>query len=346
MPPLPAPLSCLSPEGELLVPEPPLGDDDAVAAYRCMLTGRRFDERCVSLQRQGRMVTLAPGVGQEAATVGAAMALDRTTDWFVPQYRELAGQLWHGYPLRLAFLWHMGHPIAFRTPEGLNMLPFQAAVAGQIPQAVGLAWGLKLQAKKAVVLVVFGEGATSEGDFHEAANFAGVVKAPVVLLCQNNRWAIATPVEAQTASATIAQKAIAYGIPGVQCDGNDVFAVYTAIKWAVDRARTGDGPTLVEALTYRLGLHTTADDPTRYLPEGEAQSWASRDPLIRLRLYLEQRGRGGELDAIDGEVTEELKRAWEEAQREPAPDAREYFEHVFADVPPRLRTQLDDLAAG
>src|SRR5437764_4119874 len=255
-----------------------------------MLRGRRFDERCVSLQRQGRMVTLAPGIGQEAATVGAAMALDPKTDWFVPQYRELAGQLWHGYPLRLAFLWHVGHPVAFRIPEELKMLPFQAAIAGQLPQAAGLAWGLRLRGDPGVVLAVFGDGGTSQGDFHEALNLAGVMKAPIVFLCQNNGWAISTTVEQQTAAATLAQKAVAYGFPGVRVDGNDMFAMYAATRAAVERARAGDGPTLIEAMTYRLGLHTTADDPTRYEPREMHDVWVNRDPLLRMQRYLKTKG--------------------------------------------------------
>ena len=188
----------LDQDGELLLDQP-MPDEMALEGYRVMLRGRRFDERCVSLQRQGRMVTLAPGIGQEAATVGAAMALDRKSDWFVPQYRELAGQLWHGYPLRLAFLWHVGHPIAFQIPDDVKMLPFQAAIAGQLPQAAGLAWGLRLKHDPGVVLAVFGDGGTSQGDFHEAANLAGVMKAPIVFLCQNNGWAISTTIEQQTA---------------------------------------------------------------------------------------------------------------------------------------------------
>lgn len=344
-PTAPPPVRCLDEQGRLLVPEPPLPDELAVEGFCAMLKGRRFDERCVSLQRQGRMVTLAPGIGQEAATVGAAMALDRERDWFVPQYRELAGQLWHGYPLRLAFLWHMGHPLGFRIPEGVKMLPFQAAVAGQIPQAVGLAWGLQLQGDPGIVLVVFGDGATSQGDFHEAANLAGTLRAPVVFLCQNNQWAISTPLERQTGSATLAQKAVAYAFPGVQCDGNDLFAVYAVVKAAVERARGGQGPTLVEALTYRLGLHTTADDPTRYVPSEMQEAWAPRDPLVRLRAYLEGRGKLSQerLDAIEAEVHEELAAAWAEAQAEPAPDPRHYFSQVYADLPRRLARQLDAL---
>jgi pyruvate dehydrogenase E1 component alpha subunit len=335
----------LDEDGELVGGEQPMSDDMALAGYTVMVKGRRFDERSVSLQRQGRMVTLAPGIGQEAATVGAAMALDNKTDWFVPQYRELAGQLWHGYPLRLAFLWHVGHPIAFRVPDGLKMLPFQAAIAGQLPQAAGLAWGLKLKGDPGVVLAIFGDGGTSQGDFHEALNLAGVMRAPIVFLCQNNGWAISTTVEQQTASATLAQKAVAYGFPGVRCDGNDMFAVYKVVRDAVDRARAGDGPTLVEAVTYRLGLHATADAPSSYQPREMHDQWVNRDPLLRMQRYLEAKGAvdTAGLEKIEANVREELRVAWDEAQREPAPDAREYFEHVHAQPSDRLRRQLSRL---
>ena len=331
----------LDQDGELLEDQP-MSDEMALDGYRAMLRGRRFDERCVSLQRQGRMVTLAPGIGQEAATVGAAMALNQKTDWFVPQYRELAGQLWHGYPLRLAFLWHVGHPIAFQMPAGLNMLPFQAAIAGQLPQAVGLAWGLKMKRDPGVVLAIFGDGGTSQGDFHEAANLAGVMTAPVIFLCQNNGWAISTTIQQQTASETLAQKAIAYGFPGVQCDGNDLFAVFATVRDAVRRARDGEGPTLVEALTYRLGLHTTADDPTRYEPREMHDAWVDRDPLRRMQLHLVSRGVVDRpaLDRIEEEVKEELRVAWDEAQQEPAPDPRFYFAQVDGEPSARLALQL------
>ncbi|MGH7763864.1 MAG: thiamine pyrophosphate-dependent enzyme [Candidatus Dormibacteraceae bacterium] len=338
MPPM---VRYLDEDGELLL-DPPMTDELALEGYRAMLRGRRFDERSVSLQRQGRMVTLAPGIGQEAAGVGAAMAIDAKTDWFVPQYRELAGQLWHGYPLPLAFLWHVGHPIAFQIPGDLKMLPFQAAIAGQLPQAVGLAWGLKMKRDPGVVLAIFGDGGTSQGDFHEAANLAGVMRAPIIFLCQNNGLAISTTVAQQTASETLAQKAVAYGFPGVQCDGNDLFAVYASVREAARRAREGRGPTLVEAVTYRLGLHTTADDPTRYEPREMHDLWVNRDPLRRMQLHLGSRGvvDGAALARIDEEVKEELRVAWEEAQKEPAPDPKFYFGQVHADESPRLREQL------
>jgi pyruvate dehydrogenase E1 component alpha subunit len=332
----------LDEDGELVGAEQPMTDEQALAGYTMMLKGRRFDERCVSLQRQGRMVTLAPGIGQEAATVGAAMALDPRTDWFVPQYRELAGQLQHGYPLRLAFLWHVGHPVAFKVPDDLKMLPFQAAIAGQLPQAAGLAWGLRLKGDPGVVLAVFGDGGTSQGDFHEALNLAGVMRAPIVFLCQNNGWAISTTVEQQTASRTLAQKAAAYGFPGVQVDGNDLFAMFAATRDAVRRAREGEGPTLLEAMTYRLGLHTTADDPTRYEPREMHDLWVNRDPLLRMQRYLKSKRvvDDAALERIEAEVREELRVAWDDALREPAPDPDHYFGLVHAQASERLARQL------
>ncbi len=332
----------LDEDGELVGGEQPMSDQLALRGYTVMLTGRRFDERCVSLQRQGRMVTLAPGIGQEAASVGAAMAVDPAHDWFVPQYRELAGQLWHGYPLRLAFLWHVGHPLGFQMPEGFKMLPFQAAIAGQLPQAVGLGWGLKLKKDPGIVLAFFGDGGTSQGDFHEAMNLAGVMRAPVIFLCQNNSWAISTTVQQQTASETLAQKAVAYGFPGVRVDGNDLFAMYAVVGEAARRARAGEGPTLVEAVTYRLGLHTTADDPSRYEPREQHDLWVNRDPLLRMQRHLLTRGvvdQAG-LDRIEDEVKDQLAVAWDAAQREPAPDPGTFFSHVHAVHSPRLERQL------
>jgi pyruvate dehydrogenase E1 component alpha subunit len=331
----------LRPDGTLAGAEPPMTDAQALAGLRAMLLGRRFDERCVNLQRRGLMVTLAPGIGQEACCVGSVMALDRERDWFVPQYREPAAQLAYGLSLARAFLWHMGSPLGFCIPRGVRMLPFQAAVAGQIPHAVGLAWGLRLQGLDGVVTVHFGEGATSNGDFHEAANLAGVHRAPVIFFCQNNQWAISTPRELQTAAPTIAQKAIAYGFPGVLVDGNDLFAVHQVMREAVDRARRGEGPTLIEGVTYRLGMHTTADDGSRCEPPGLRDAWRPKDPLLRLQRYLAARGLWDEAAGarLDGEVAAELDAAWAEAQAEPPSRVEESLGHVFAEMPARLREQ-------
>ena len=338
---LPPPVQHLDVDGSLLVDTPVLDDDAAVAGLRALLLGRRFDERCVNLQRRGLMVTLAPGIGQEACSVGSVIPLDRSRDWFVPQYREAAGQLLHGLPLVQAFLWHMGSPLGFFIPPGLKMLPFNAAVAGQIPHAVGLAWGLRLRGEDSVVVVHFGEGATSQGDFHEAINLAGVQKAPVIFFCQNNDWAISTPREIQTAAATIAQKGIAYGVPAVQVDGNDLFAVVAVMREAVARARRGEGPTLIEGLTYRLGMHTTADDGARCEPPGLRDRWRPKDPLLRLQKYLARRGRWNEAieKAMEDEITAALDAAWAEAQATPPNTVAESLGHVFAEMPARWAGQ-------
>lgn len=345
---IPPPVQHLAPDGTLLAPEPILSDDEALAGLRAILLGRRFDERCVNLQRRGLMVTLAPGIGQEACSVGSVMPLDRTRDWFVPQYREAAGQLLHGLPLVQAFLWHMGSPLGFYIPKHLRMLPFNAAVAGQIPHAVGLAWGLRLRGADDVVVVHFGEGATSQGDFHEAINLAGVVKAPVIFFCQNNNWAISTPRELQSASATIAQKGIAYGVPGVLVDGNDLFAVVEVMRDAVARARRGDGPTLIEGLTYRLGMHTTADDGSRCEPAGMRDTWRPKDPILRLQKHLQRRGAWNERlgEEMDREVTAQLDAAWAEAQALPASTVVESLQHVFAEMPTRLAEQRRAIEEG
>jgi pyruvate dehydrogenase E1 component alpha subunit len=341
----PEPFQLLDPAGHLRVDAPPLSDEDTLKGLRAILLGRRFDELCINLQRRGLMVTFAPGIGQEACTVGSVMALDSRRDWFVPQYREAAGQLLHGSPLVQNFLWHMGSPLGFHIPEGVRLLPFQAGVAGQISHAVGLAWGSKLQGKTDVVVVHFGEGATSQGDFYEPMNLAGVVKAPVILFCQNNNWAISTPRQHQTAAQTIAQKAVAAGIPGVQVDGNDLLAVYEVTRQAVERARNGDGPTLIEGVTYRLGIHTTADDSSRYEPPEYKEQWRDKDPVLRLQRYLERRGKwnAGIAETIEAEIKAQLDAAWEEAQRVPLSRVEESLTYMFAEMTPRLRQQYDGL---
>jgi pyruvate dehydrogenase E1 component alpha subunit len=340
-----APFQLLDQQGNLLANRSPLSDKAVLKGLRAILLGRRFDELCINLQRRGLMVTLAPGIGQEACSVGSVMALDSSRDWFVPQYREAAGQLLHGHPLVQSFLWHMGSPIGFFIPEGLKMLPFQAAVAGQIPHAVGLAWGLKLQGKSDVVVVHFGEGATSQGDFYEPLNLAGVTRAPVIFFCQNNNWAISTPRQVQTAAQTIAQKAIAAGIPGLQVDGNDLLAVYEVTRQAIERARRGEGPTLIEGYTYRLGIHTTADDGSRYEPAEFKETWRDKDPILRLQRYLQKRGQWTpEIgQAMEADIKTELDAAWEEAQRYPLNTVEEGLIHVFTEMTPRLRQQYAEL---
>jgi pyruvate dehydrogenase E1 component alpha subunit len=310
-------------------------------ALRWMKVARVFDGRAIALQRQGKSLTYAGMHGQEAALVGSALALDAARDYIVPQYRESIALAIHGFGLDRFFLYLRGHPAGGMVPDGVKMLPVQISVGTQITHAVGLAWGLKLQEKDGVAVAYFGDGATSEGAFHEGANFAGVMGAPVVLFCQNNGWAISTPRARQTAARTIAEKAAGYGFPGIQVDGNDLFAVYSATREAVERARAGDGPTLIEAVTYRLGAHTTADDPTRYVPAAELERQKQRDPIVRLTAYLRREGLlddAGEA-ALDEEARTHVADAYARAEAEPEPGDDGFFDHIYAAPPARLEQQ-------
>jgi pyruvate dehydrogenase E1 component alpha subunit len=310
-------------------------------ALRWMKIARVFDGRAIALQRQGRSLTYAGMHGQEAALVGSAMALDPARDWVVPQYRESIALAVHGFSLARFFLYLRGHPKGGAVPDGVKILPVQISVGTQITHAVGLAWGLKLQGKDGAVLAYFGDGATSEGSFHEGANFAGVMGAPAVLFCQNNGWAISTPRARQTAARAIADKATGYGIPGIQVDGNDLFAVYSATREAVERARSGDGPTLIEAVTYRLGAHTTADDPTRYVPPEELERAKQRDPILRLATYLKREGLLDEADEaqLEDEARAHVADAYAQAEAEAEPADDGFFDHIYATPPARLEQQ-------
>ena len=256
-----------------------------------LLFTRRASERFWNLQRQGRLATVAPLTGQEAAVVGVVRALDLETDWLVPYYRDVTGfgALGDEFMEQLVVYWR-GHPDGGRIPEGVRCLPVQISLGTQLPHAAGLAWGLALRGDPGVVCTFLGDGATSEGDFYEAINLAGVQRAPLIVVCINNGWAISTPAARQTAAPTFAAKADAAGIPGVRVDGNDVLAVLDATRIARRRAAAGDGPTLIEAVTYRMGAHTNSDDPTRYVPDDELQDWRRRDPIERFRTELQRSG--------------------------------------------------------
>ncbi|MDB5058654.1 MAG: pyruvate dehydrogenase (acetyl-transferring) component, alpha subunit [Chloroflexi bacterium] len=309
--------------------------------YRWMVFGRTFDNRLMSLQRQGRLSTYAPVAGQEAIQVGCGLALN-DDDWALGTYRDGLACIVHGMPAEQLPLYFRGHPLACRMPPGVNVLPEQICIAEQIPQAVGIAWGMRLRGAKSAVVAMFGEGATSEGAFHEAANFAGVFNTPVVFLCQNNGWAISTPRSRQTASESIAIKAAAYGIAGIQVDGNDVIASYRAMHHALERARSGEGPTLVEALTYRLGPHTTSDDPTRYRPNEELAAWRdTRDPVGRLRAYLERAGLWDDARqaSLEEDVNNRVAQTVRTAIDEPEPPPEVMFDYTYAVLPPALEAQ-------
>ena len=335
-------LSILDSDGNLdTALEPKLADTELKSLYRSMLLGRRLDERMVRLQRQGRIGTFAPTKGQEAAQMGSIFTL-RPTDWMVPSFRETAAMIWRGWPIEKLLLFFAGHLEGGQPAPGQHDLPITIPVSTQLPHAVGLAYAAQYRGDDVVVMAYFGDGATSEGDFHEAMNFAGVWHMPVVFVCQNNQWAISVPLKKQTHSRTIAQKALAYGLPGIQVDGNDVLAVYAAAREAVDRARAGDGPTLIECVTYRLSVHTTADDPSKYRSEEEVTMWEKKDPLTRFRAYLEKRGL---LESdIESRIDAEIAEAVQRFEATPPPDPLTMFDHAYAELTPDLEAQRAELA--
>jgi pyruvate dehydrogenase E1 component alpha subunit len=348
-------LAVLNEKGELDKDlEPDIKDDLLLKLHRFMVLGRRFDDRLLNLQRQGRMGTFAPITGQEAAQFGA-VALLRPSDWFVPSFRETGAELWRGRSMESVILGFAGYSEgALVGKEGEeddgpeNNMPVAIPVASQILHAVGIGWGMKYGKKDDVVMTFFGDGATSEGDFHEGMNFAAVYRCPVVFVCQNNQWAISVPRKIQTRSETLAQKALAYGMPGIQVDGNDVLAVYAAAKEAVERARNGDGPSMIECVTYRMKMHTTADDPKRYRKEEEVEAWKERDPISRFQKYLKDKGllSDEKIEEIEGQVQEEIRSAVERAEKlmEDFTDPLRMFDHVYAEMPPYLKEQREELA--
>jgi pyruvate dehydrogenase E1 component alpha subunit len=333
----------LLPDGKLVKgAQPSMDEEFLLEALRWMLLSRIYDEKVIGLQRQGKFGVYSPGLGQEAAIVGSAMALDPVRDWIVPQYRELMAYVHHGYPLEKITATFMGKTTeATRIPDGVNVLPTQVALAAQLPQATGLAWGLRLQGKDAVVMAYIGEGGSSEGDFHEALNLAGVQRCPIVFFMQNNQWAISTPRRRQSATTSFSLRAAGYGFPGVEVDGNDVFAVYEAAVAAVGRARAGEGPTLIEAVTYRMGFHNTTDNPSRYEDPEERAEAAGRDPIERVVKYLTALGLwNADRDRqVRGELHAEVERAVEAAQKEPGVTPEMLFNNVYERPPERVRRQ-------
>jgi pyruvate dehydrogenase E1 component alpha subunit len=339
-------LQVLDKDGKLIEPalEPKLEPAVLKDAYRTMVLARIVDEKAVILQRQGRLGAYPPNRGQEAASLGPAMATEKD-DWFVWAFRELAGLLWKGLSVKGYYLQWMGNEEGSRFPPGLNVTPATVPVASLLPFAVGIAYASMFHKERVVTLGFCGDGATSEGDFHEALNAAGVFRTPTVFVVQNNQWAISVPRSRQTASPTIAQKACAYGFPGILVDGNDLLAMYIASKEAVDRARRGDGPTLIEAYTYRLGNHTTSDDAKKYRQDQELKEWEDKDPLIRLKAYLLAKGLLEEKE--DEEVWKDAKERTEryvaEAEAFPAPTIDDAFKHTYGQMPTELEEQLQYL---
>jgi pyruvate dehydrogenase E1 component alpha subunit len=311
--------------------EPEIEEGELLRLYRVMMLAREQDQRMLKLQRQGRIGTFGPNTGQEAAHIGPAFAMG-PDDWLVTSFREMGARLLRGEPLINALIFHNGFEEGNALPADVRRVtPISIIVGSQTLHATGIAYAMKYRGEKAAALVFFGDGASSQGDVYEAMNFAGVWQAPVVFVCQNNQWAISMPRRKQTRAATLAQKAIAAGIPGIQVDGNDVLATYVAAKEALERARAGEGPTLIEAVTYRLMMHTTADDPKKYRQSEEEEEAWGRDPLPRFRKYLERKGLWDDSrqQALAEEVKQEVDAAVKEfeARTDFKPDV--LFDHVY-----------------
>lgn len=332
---------------------PALAPQAWLELYRTMVLGRLLDGRLMALQRQGRISFYAESQGHEAI-LGSAAALE-PGDWVVPAFREAWIALARGLPLRTYLAQVMGNAndpaLGHQMPchpglRAIRYVTMSSCVGNQLPQAAGLAWGAKLMREPAVTLGYLGDGATSEPDFHVAMNFAGVYQLPVVFICQNNQWAISTPCERQTASATLAVKALAYGMPGIRVDGNDVMAVHRATREAVARARSGGGPTLIETLTYRIGAHSSSDDPARYRDEATTAAWRRKDPIERLRRWLLLQGHLDEAGerALRDEVEQEIRQAIEAEERAPAPARHTLIEQVMAGDAPWLEEELAESA--
>jgi pyruvate dehydrogenase E1 component alpha subunit len=321
-----------------------LGDQELLELYRSMVLLRTYDERSVVYHRQGRIGTYAIFWNHEAMQAGAVHALE-DDDWIFPSYRESAIGLLRGMPASTILHWWRGHPAGWWNPADYNVASICVPIATQVPHAAGLAWGKKLKGERACALAFFGDGATSEGAFHEGANFAGVFQAPLVLFCNNNGWAISTPVGAQTHAEALVDKAAGYGIPGVRVDGGDVLAVYEATREAVDRARQGGGPTFVEAVSYRAAPHATADDPRAYIDLERVELEKQNECLGRYERYLRRHGvLGDDLDAeIRREAAELMRAGIVEAEAEPDADIALLFENAYANPPASFAHDLAEL---
>lgn len=337
-------LQILNEQGEIVNEEvfPNVTDDQLKELMRRMVYTRIWDSRAISLNRQGRLGFYAPVAGQEASMIGSEFALDKE-DWLLPSYRDIPQMVWHGLPLYKAFLYSRGHILGGQIDDGVNVLMPQIIIAAQCTQNAGVALGLKKRGKKNVSLTYFGDGATSQGDFYEGLNFAGAYNAPAIFVSQNNRFAISVPVEKQTAAKTLAQKAVAAGIRGIQVDGMDVLAVYSAVEAAREAAIEGEGPTFIETLTYRYGPHTMAgDDPTRYRTKELDGEWEVKDPLIRFRLFLEKKGLWTEEDETNTveQAKADIKKAMKQADEAPKQKVSDLIEVMFETLPQPLQEQL------
>ena len=342
-------LQILNEEGEVVNESamPDLSDEQLQELMTRMVYTRILDQRSISLNRQGRLGFYAPTAGQEASQLASQFALEKE-DFILPGYRDVPQLIWHGLPLYQAFLFSRGHFKGNQMPEGVNVISPQIIIGAQYIQTAGVALGMKKRGAKSVAITYTGDGGASQGDFYEGINFAGAFKAPAIFIVQNNRFAISTPVEKQSAAKTIAQKAVAAGIPGIQVDGMDPLAVYAAVKDARDRAVNGEGPTLIETLTYRYGPHTMAgDDPTRYRTSELDSEWEKKDPLVRFRKFLENKGIWNEEkeNEVIARAKDEIKEAIKLADAEPQQKVTDLINNMFEELPSNLKEQYEIYAA-
>jgi len=323
---------------------PDLSDDELKELMRRMVYTRVLDQRSIALNRQGRLGFYAPTAGQEASQLGSHFALEKE-DFILPGYRDVPQLIWHGLPLYQAFLFSRGHFHGNQMPEGVNALSPQIIIGAQYVQTAGVALGKKLRGNKSVAVTYTGDGGTSQGDFYEGINFAGAYGAPAIFFVQNNHFAISVPVEKQTAAKTLAQKAIAAGIEGIQVDGMDVLAMYAVTKHARERAINGEGPMLIEALTYRYGPHTMAgDDPTRYRTEDLNNEWEKKDPIVRFRTFLESKKLWSEEEEnkVIEQAKEDIKAAIKETDKYPKQKVTDLISNMYEELPQNLKEQMEE----
>ena len=334
----------LAPDGTVVRPDLLPSAETRLHLYRQMRRARQFDERGWVLYRQGRLGVFPPFGGMEASQCGTAAALSKN-DWLFPTYRDTGAALTLGLPIARTLAYWRTSPHGWAMPADLKVLPFYIPIATQYPQAVGAALAEKRKGTRNVAMAFIGDGGSSEGDFHEALNFAGALNAPCIFILQNNGWAISVPTATQTKATNLSKRADGYGIPGVRVDGNDVLATWHVTNQAVERARQGEGPTLIETVTYRVKAHTVADDPSRYRTEDEAKKWLEKDPVTRLEQHLLAEGLLTEEShaALLKEVAEEFEAALVEADAYPDPTPAEILDHVFAAPTPQLLRQRAEL---
>lgn len=341
-------LRILNEKGEIIAPdlEPKLSPEELKRIHRAMVLTRKLDVRMLAMQRQGEMGTFAPGLGQEATQIGQVYPLTKK-DWFSPSYRSFGAQMWRGWSIpQLMLLWD-GFGEAFGPPEGVNDLPFSIVIGSHVVPATGVAMAIKKRGDDAVMVTNFGDGAASQGAVAESLNFAGVFKAPAVFILENNGWAISTPTTKQASTDTLAVRGVGFGVPSIRVDGNDILAMIVACDNAVQRARAGEGPSLVEAVTYRMSLHTTADDPKVYRDDDDVKAWEQKCPILRFEAYLQNKGILDEaaIKAVHAECEKEVLDGREAFRARATPNARDIFDHVFDQLPPELAAQKAEYLA-